>query len=164
MPYPRPILKHFGGSSDDSDSPNSREGGLSRYHAGANKVHFPNHPDALTRTHVAHSPEDYDRSPIRIKPNICALPERGCPGRTYSDDGMQIKMDIDDDGGRAAQRFSGLRRGDHRHPCARVVGFLEDNRGELSPILDVPGLILLIRIIKLSTPSAGFIRLVRRIR
>jgi hypothetical protein len=26
----------------------------------------------------------YDRSPIIVSPNTCALPERGCPGRTYT--------------------------------------------------------------------------------
>ncbi|KAL5480209.1 hypothetical protein ACEPAI_1479 [Sanghuangporus weigelae] len=119
MRYPRPILKRFGASSDDSDSPNSHEGGLSRFNASTNKVHFPNHPDALARTHAAYSPDDYDRSPIRIKPNICALPERGCPGRTYSDNAMQTDVDVD-----SVKQNTGLRRGDHHYPCTRVVGFL----------------------------------------
>ncbi|OCB92111.1 hypothetical protein A7U60_g544 [Sanghuangporus baumii] len=134
MRYPRPILKRFGASSDDSDSPNSREGGLSRFNAGTNKVHFPNHPDALARTHLAHSPDDYDRSPIRIKPNICALPERGCPGRTYSENGMQMDVDVD-----GVKQSTGLRRGDHHHPCARVMGFLvdEDTRGKLEAVYDL---------------------------
>ena len=128
MPYPRPILKHLGSSSDDSDSPNSREGGLSRMSARSNKVHFPNHPDALTRMHLAHSPDDYDRSPIRIRPNACALPERGCPGRTYQQDETQDNVDLDTNYNYMSQQSSpgGLRRGDHRHPCAKVVGFLMD--------------------------------------
>ncbi|KAJ6630148.1 hypothetical protein B0H10DRAFT_1985213 [Mycena sp. CBHHK59/15] len=37
----------------------------------------------LTRTFSAHSPAAYDRSPIQVTPNSCALPARGCPGRTY---------------------------------------------------------------------------------
>jgi hypothetical protein len=61
----RPILKHV-------DSPQHRN----------QAVHFP--PSAsLTRTFVAYSSTTYDRSPIIVTPNSCALPERGCPGRTY---------------------------------------------------------------------------------
>ncbi|KAF8966864.1 hypothetical protein BDZ97DRAFT_1756243 [Flammula alnicola] len=45
-------------------------------------VHFPPSP-ALTRTFSAYSASAYDRSPIVVTPNSCALPERGCPGRTY---------------------------------------------------------------------------------
>lgn len=48
-------------------------------------VHFPPSP-ALTRTHLVHSASTYDRSPIVVSPNDCALPERGCPGRTYFDE------------------------------------------------------------------------------
>jgi hypothetical protein len=44
-------------------------------------VHFPPTP-ALTSTHTTHSPFIYDRAPIVVSPNICALPERG--GRMYS--------------------------------------------------------------------------------
>ncbi|KII93022.1 hypothetical protein PLICRDRAFT_377273 [Plicaturopsis crispa FD-325 SS-3] len=44
-------------------------------------VHFPPTP-ALTQTHVTHSPATYDRAPIVVSDNTCALPERG--GRTYS--------------------------------------------------------------------------------
>jgi hypothetical protein len=46
-------------------------------------VHFPPSP-ILTRAGLAHSPASYDRSPIAVQHNICALPERGCPGRTYT--------------------------------------------------------------------------------
>jgi hypothetical protein len=46
-------------------------------------VHFPPSP-VLTRAGLAHSPASYDRSPIRVEKNNCALPERGCPGRTYT--------------------------------------------------------------------------------
>ncbi|PPQ77877.1 hypothetical protein CVT25_015364 [Psilocybe cyanescens] len=45
-------------------------------------VHFPPSP-SLTRTFSAYSSSTYDRSPIVVSPNTCALPERGCPGRTY---------------------------------------------------------------------------------
>lgn len=45
-------------------------------------VHFPD-MSTLTRVYAAHSPSAYDRSPIVVSANACALPERGCPGRTY---------------------------------------------------------------------------------
>ncbi|TDL26408.1 hypothetical protein BD410DRAFT_520045 [Rickenella mellea] len=45
-------------------------------------VHFPPSP-ALTQTYPTHSVSAYDRHPIVVSPNDCALPERGCPGRTY---------------------------------------------------------------------------------
>jgi hypothetical protein len=45
-------------------------------------VHFPPSP-VLTRACLAHSPNSYDRTPIQVEENQCALPERGCPGRTY---------------------------------------------------------------------------------
>lgn len=44
-------------------------------------VHFPPTP-TLTSTHTTHSPFAYDRAPIVVSPNICALPERG--GRMYN--------------------------------------------------------------------------------
>jgi len=44
-------------------------------------VHFPPTP-TLTSTHPAYSPRTYDRAPIAISPNPCALPERG--ERMYS--------------------------------------------------------------------------------
>lgn len=44
-------------------------------------VHFPPSP-ALASTHTTHSPTVYDRAPIAVSPNLCALPERG--GRVYT--------------------------------------------------------------------------------
>ncbi|KAI6037998.1 hypothetical protein EDC04DRAFT_2868551 [Pisolithus marmoratus] len=46
-------------------------------------VHFPP-PPSLTSVYAAHPSSAYDRSPIVVSPNACALPERGCPGRTYT--------------------------------------------------------------------------------
>ncbi|PFH48106.1 hypothetical protein AMATHDRAFT_107406, partial [Amanita thiersii Skay4041] len=43
-------------------------------------VHFPPTP-TLTRTVTTHSSSAYDRAPIVVLPNECALPERG--GRVY---------------------------------------------------------------------------------
>jgi hypothetical protein len=63
---PRPILKQA----------------QSKHQPHPHGVHFPPSP-SLTRTFTAHSAAAYDRSPIVVAQNSCALPERGCPGRTY---------------------------------------------------------------------------------
>lgn len=72
-------------------------------------VHFPPSP-TLTRVYVAHSSTAYDRSPIVVLPNACALPQRGCPGRTYT---------LDDE---PPKRSSPSKRrpinGNHSHPRA----------------------------------------------
>ncbi|TFK21273.1 hypothetical protein FA15DRAFT_554590, partial [Coprinopsis marcescibilis] len=44
------------------------------------RVHFPPTP-TLTSIALTHSPHIYDRAPINVAPNSCALPERGA--RTY---------------------------------------------------------------------------------
>ncbi|KAI0297559.1 hypothetical protein B0F90DRAFT_1738083 [Multifurca ochricompacta] len=44
------------------------------------RVHFPPTP-GLCQTHLTHSSAIYDRAPIVVLPNACALPERN--GRTY---------------------------------------------------------------------------------
>ncbi|KAF6761372.1 hypothetical protein DFP72DRAFT_38976 [Ephemerocybe angulata] len=49
-------------------------------------VHFPPTP-ILTSTALTHSPNVYDRAPISVSPNNCALPERGC--RVYGSDDAQ---------------------------------------------------------------------------
>ncbi|CAE6469510.1 unnamed protein product [Rhizoctonia solani] len=51
-------------------------------------VHFPTAKRDLVKTRVTHSPASYDRSPIVVLPNSCALPARGCPGRTYDPTAM----------------------------------------------------------------------------
>jgi hypothetical protein len=71
----RPILKR----ASNLDPPHHRN------HA----VHFPPHT-SLTHTFTAHSSSTYDRSPIVVTPNHCALPERGCPGRTYGLDDSPV--------------------------------------------------------------------------
>jgi len=65
---PRPILKR-------SPTPN---------HRAPHAVHFPPSPSLTTHTFAVYSAAVYDRSPIVVAPNNCALPERGCPGRTYA--------------------------------------------------------------------------------
>lgn len=81
---PRPILKQTTSSMD-----RERKRAV---------VHFPPSP-IISKTFVAHSPSTYDRSPIVVAPNTCALPERGCPGRTYTLDRN----------GRPINEFGGLR-------------------------------------------------------
>lgn len=77
---PRPILKRSPGCYHANNHPPL----IPLHHA----VHFPPSP-SLTCTFDAHSPLMYDRSPISVSPNSCALPERGCPGRTYTLDETQ---------------------------------------------------------------------------
>lgn len=72
---PRPILKRVSTSSGSSFSSSPSP-------SPSMKVHFPPHA-SLTQSFAAHSPSVYDRTPIRVAPNLCELPEHGCPGRTY---------------------------------------------------------------------------------
>ncbi|KAF5314310.1 hypothetical protein D9619_011756 [Psilocybe cf. subviscida] len=58
-------------------------------------VRFPPSP-ALTSTFACHSSTVYDRSPIVVAPNTCALPERGCPGRTYALGGEEAEEEADE--------------------------------------------------------------------
>lgn len=64
------------------------------------QVHFPPTP-SLTQTHYTHDGQTYDRAPIVVAPNECALPERGCPGRTYECKSAKV-----------------LKSGKHPHPRA----------------------------------------------
>ncbi|KAF5376051.1 hypothetical protein D9615_007718 [Tricholomella constricta] len=45
---------------------------------------LPPSPSLTTHTFAVYSAAAYDRSPIVVSPNSLALPERGCPGRTYT--------------------------------------------------------------------------------
>ncbi|CAE6450626.1 unnamed protein product [Rhizoctonia solani] len=71
-------------SLSNPDAASGSVGGTSEMlpYAQAN-VHFPTAKRELVKTRVTHSPSSYDRSPIVVMPNSCALPARGCPGRTY---------------------------------------------------------------------------------
>ncbi|PAV22574.1 hypothetical protein PNOK_0253100 [Pyrrhoderma noxium] len=75
---PRSILKQSSSSSSDSYSTTSLAAALP-YPPPPPQVHFPP-PTSLTQTHYTHSGTHYDRAPIVVLPNDCALPERGCPG------------------------------------------------------------------------------------
>lgn len=75
---PKPILKRPSNEYEQPTRCPSR--GLPNRNHG---VHFPP-STSLTHTFSAYSAAAYDRSPIVVSPNTCALPERGCPGRTYT--------------------------------------------------------------------------------
>ncbi|KAF9449993.1 hypothetical protein P691DRAFT_798676 [Macrolepiota fuliginosa MF-IS2] len=70
-PCPRPILKSL---PEYSPLP------FSKYPLDSPHVHFPPTP-TLTSTSFTHSSIAYDRAPITVSENECALPERG--GRCY---------------------------------------------------------------------------------
>ncbi|KAH9967298.1 hypothetical protein BC827DRAFT_1172993 [Russula dissimulans] len=80
LALPRPILKQP--SQPHPDLSDDKTPSLRISQQCRNTVHFPPSP-TLTRTFSAYSSSAYDRSPIVVLPNICALPARGCPGRTY---------------------------------------------------------------------------------
>lgn len=96
--YPRHHIFHQHGSGSASSSP-------------PHGVHFPPSP-TLTRTFSAYSPSTYDRSPIVVSPNTCALPERGCPGRTYTLDESSKSSPP------SRTNWSGSHHGRHLHPRA----------------------------------------------
>ncbi|KAK7441804.1 hypothetical protein VKT23_016466 [Stygiomarasmius scandens] len=101
--HPRPILKREPTRYDsryNSDLP------FEDY--AINAVHFPP-PTSLTKSYDAYSSSTYDRSPIVVSPNSCALPERGCPGRTYN---------VDEGSHASSSKRSSLPRGGHVHPRA----------------------------------------------
>ena len=78
---PKPILKRS--ASEPAHRADS-------YPNRAHGVHFP--PSPATCTYSAYSAAAYDRSPIVVTPNSCALPERG--GRTYTLDESQPRRGI----------------------------------------------------------------------
>ncbi|KAI4517016.1 hypothetical protein GGG16DRAFT_52113 [Schizophyllum commune] len=84
---PRPILKAFASeaipASTQYQPPLSGALPFATYPHGMQTphVHFPPTP-GLASHHTTHSPAQYDRAPIVIEPNACALPERG--GRVCS--------------------------------------------------------------------------------
>jgi hypothetical protein len=71
---PRPILKRSPTTSHRAPTD------LNQHHV----VHFPTSSSLTTHTFSVYSSTAYDRSPIVVDTNTCALPARGCPGRTYT--------------------------------------------------------------------------------
>ena len=77
------------------------------------RVHFPPTP-TLTSIALTHSPHAYDRAPIQVTPNSCAMPERGA--RTY-DDGVESTSPI------AAECYFQRRR---PYPVHSIQGWTDD--------------------------------------
>lgn len=100
---PRPILKREP-ARYDSDLP------FEYYGVGA--VHFPPQT-SLIQQYDAHPSSTYDRSPIVVSPNSCALPARGCPGRTYNADEAAANSPYP-----SSPKRSSYRPGGHVHPRA----------------------------------------------
>ncbi|KAH8822744.1 hypothetical protein DL96DRAFT_1714191 [Flagelloscypha sp. PMI_526] len=88
---PRPILKRGG-------SPPALEADVFPFaESSLRHVAFPLSPSELVKEHAVHSPRTYDRSPIVVDRRYsCAMPERGCPGRTYRFRDMLTDDDQDD--------------------------------------------------------------------
>jgi len=83
---PKPILKRSVSELVHKAEPYYTQGCPNRTHG----VHFP--PSPATCTYSAYSAAAYDRSPIVVTPNNCALPERG--GRTYTLEESQPRRGI----------------------------------------------------------------------
>ncbi|CAE6432874.1 unnamed protein product [Rhizoctonia solani] len=117
-------LKRSAEKRSSSGAASSSIGGTSEMlpYAQTN-VHFPTAKRDLVKTRVTHSPASYDRSPIVVAPNSCALPARGCPGRTYAPDAI----------GRSIHPSARLRTST---PCPGLVsdeGSSDDSDGLVSP-------------------------------
>jgi hypothetical protein len=122
MTSPRPILKghHRSYPSSSLSSPPH------------NQVHFPPSP-SISRIYSAHSASAYDRSPIIVAPNSCALPERGCPGRTYTLDDTSPTRPT------SWRQHAPSSNGKHLHP--RAVNFSDVAVPRAMPPMSPPPLI-----------------------
>ncbi len=82
-PCPRPCLKRTSHPSPLAPPPHDEPSTLLAIDPSilSSVVRFP-HQAAIA--HTLGSAIPYDRTPIVVAPNRCALPERGCPGRTYA--------------------------------------------------------------------------------
>jgi hypothetical protein len=76
-------LATSGQSSEGSDTDRSHQsahnGRTGPVSVSLHHVHFASD----TSIYLTHSTADYDRSPMKVMKNPCALPARGCPGLTY---------------------------------------------------------------------------------
>ncbi|KIK56145.1 hypothetical protein GYMLUDRAFT_47354 [Collybiopsis luxurians FD-317 M1] len=120
-PSPRPILKRSPSQVHENDSE------LPFY--GVQSVHFPPSP-SLSRFYSAHPSSIYDRSPLVVAPNACALPERGCPGRTYNLDDYSLPT--------STINFAPPPRGGHLHPRAlaqRSAPIPQQSFGHCPPLI-----------------------------
>ncbi|KAI0353976.1 hypothetical protein OH77DRAFT_1364228, partial [Trametes cingulata] len=144
-PCPRPILKRTPASAPPAPPPPPPQDEPAALLAIdpsilSPLVRFPPHT-ALARTLGSALP--YDRSPIVVAPNRCALPERGCPGRTYSLDDAPAASSSSSSSSHSSTRRSSRRigrsptrvtvsgSGRHLHPRAVPERDAEDN--DLTP-------------------------------
>ncbi|KAH9034678.1 hypothetical protein EDB84DRAFT_1486560 [Lactarius hengduanensis] len=119
---PRPILKRSSQSHPDNPTTLSP---LRIPRQCSNTVHFPPSP-VLARTFSAYSSSTYDRSPIVVLPNICALPARGCPGRTYLP-GCTVPISPSTSPDSDAHKSALKAKGKHMHPrCALSFGLVPE--------------------------------------
>jgi hypothetical protein len=84
-------------------------------------VHFPPTP-TISSIHITHSSKAYDRTPLTISPNLCALPGRG--ERSYNNR---------DDSSLVESYSSGSTKGSYFHPRAYEVCELETLSTTSSP-------------------------------
>lgn len=133
MSPPRPILKrsesHPSAQAQAQSPKYPRQSLLHGTPPNAYGVHFPPSP-TLTRTFSAYSSASYDRSPIVVTPNSCALPERGCPGRTYTLDDAAASSPPSS----SSNWRSGAHNGRHLHP--RAVAYRDLSHDEDDDHLD----------------------------
>ncbi|KAK7685382.1 hypothetical protein QCA50_011245 [Cerrena zonata] len=80
-------------------------------------VRFPP-SQVLTHSFPAIPASAYDRSPIVVSPNMCSLPERGCPGRTYLPSGPNASGKASNSAYSAGSNGRSFLRGKHLHPRA----------------------------------------------
>jgi len=83
-----------GRTTEGSDSDSSLHGTCEHATTATMSLHHV-HFATDTSVYLTHSNTDYDRSPMKVAKNPCAMPARGCPGLTY------LPMD---DGPRGRQR------------------------------------------------------------
>ncbi|KAH9072139.1 hypothetical protein EDB83DRAFT_2361387, partial [Lactarius deliciosus] len=107
---PRPILKRSSQSHPENPTTLSP---LRIPRQCSNTVHFPPSPPTL----LPHT----DRSPIVVLPNICALPARGCPGRTYLP-GCTVPISPSTSPDSNAHKSALKAQGKHMHP-RRALSF-----------------------------------------
>ncbi|EIN14326.1 hypothetical protein PUNSTDRAFT_140643 [Punctularia strigosozonata HHB-11173 SS5] len=129
-PRPRPILKQD--SSDSSESSESDGSNnpfpfatCSNNAVNSSHVRFPPTPK-LSCAQVTYSPYQYDRAPIHVSPNVCALPDRH--ERDYKEQ-------------RCRRTGRDVPKGSYFHPRAYEACHIE-SAGTTPPAYDPPPLVL----------------------
>lgn len=129
---PRSILKQSSQSIHRPDAPGALLAAALPYPPEPPQVHFPPTP-SLTKTYPTHSGSMYDRAPIVVLPNDCALPERGCPGRTYTTSSRSRSSNTNAVAGSSKDRCSPSASGKHVHP--RVVEDIRNRQFGPPPLI-----------------------------